>query len=100
MSDLTYTPPTGLPASIAVGDAVEVLDLQGAVIGTKTVNATAPRSVTTSDGREWDRRLVDGAALAEWFRRGFSPHSSPALCSTRHHGAPALPAADHLPFGR
>jgi hypothetical protein len=59
-TDLTYIPTPPPPTPFTVGDKVEVLDREHAVLSVETVTKVFTRKVKTSCGREW---TLDG----EWF---------------------------------
>lgn len=56
MADLTYIPPAPPARPFAKGDAVEVLDRTGNVIGHQVVIRASEKTVRTDCGRSWTQR--------------------------------------------
>jgi hypothetical protein len=53
LSDLTYVPVEPPPRPFAGGDAVEVLDREGALLGERKVTYAGKRVIRTDCGRRW-----------------------------------------------
>lgn len=66
MAELFYTPTEPPSTPFALGDVVDVLDRDHAVISRQTVTKASKRRVTTSCGRTWTQQ-------GEWFdgQRGY-----------------------------
>jgi hypothetical protein len=63
MSDLTYIPSEPL-GEVATGDAIEVIDRNGTVIGESVIEHVGKRHVRTACGRRWT--LTDGEFISEF----------------------------------